>query len=98
MTGILKSFIVTDKQRQLCIRAIGSIAWPPASLPGNQPRHMAGGSYESHRTCSHGCLRRSHPETIMPEERSRNEGYTPLMEVEARAWCDQNVPGDWIIE
>jgi len=26
------------------------------------------------------------------------KGYTPPMEVGTRVWCDQNVPGDWIIE
>lgn len=24
--------------------------------------------------------------------------FTPPMKVETRAWCDRNVPGDWIIE
>jgi len=77
-TDILKRFMLTNEQRQLCIRVIGSIASLPVSSSGNQPRHMAGGSYESHRTCSHGCLRRGHPEAIMSEERSRNEGvHTP---------------------
>lgn len=70
--------MVTDEQRQLCVRVIGSTASLSASLSGNQPRHMAGGGYESQGTWLHGCLRRSHRETIMPEERSRNEGvHTP---------------------
>ena len=96
-TDILKRFMLTNEQRQLCIRVIGSIASLPASS-GNQPRHMAGGSYESHRTCSHGFLRRGHPEQSCRKNGPAMKEYTPPMEVGTRAWCDQNVPGDWIIE